>query len=123
MRDRLGWVAAVVVAAVGGAGCGTAANLVPYDSPRPARVYGGVRLDCETVGKRVDDYWPQVKQGRYVYGIQLALESIYFAVDLPLSAAGDTLTLPYHIWRRYHPAGGPAADDKAKPTDSTSAKP
>lgn len=61
------------------AGCGTITNFIPlghYSPPR--RVYGGVRQDAENLGSGTLEWW--------LYPCQI--------IDLPLSAVGDTLTLP-----------------------------
>jgi uncharacterized protein YceK len=94
------------------AGCGTMNNLVPppgdtkKEAPRPdaARVYGGVELDA-----RVGASWltapflnePPANVGpveRFVdTTCKVGIGTYLLWVDLPLSAVGDTLTLPITV--------------------------
>lgn len=79
-------------------GCGTLFNVVNYEIPpqpelsiwkegpvvAPRKIYGGVALDGEIGKSWIED------------GIILPTVGIWL-VDLPLSAVGDTLTLPLTI--------------------------
>jgi uncharacterized protein YceK len=75
-------------------GCGTAANtlwLAPFEGGQ--RVYGGVRTDMEIVRQSITgepESKGQSPRDRCITAVALA-------VDLPLSAVGDTLTLPYTV--------------------------
>src|SRR5262245_48986038 len=72
------------------AGCGTATNnvwLTPIEGGQ--RVYGGVQVDCEILR---DEFREGRESGP-------RLRTLLFAsLDLPLSAVGDTLSLPYALW-------------------------
>lgn len=97
---RAGAIALLIAAAALCSGCGTAVNtlwLDPYEDGQ--RVYGGVRVDLEVLqsaGKR--------ESGISVSGETVPLSRLeqvkrvsWLAIDLPLSAIGDTLTLPYTL--------------------------
>jgi uncharacterized protein YceK len=76
-------------------GCGTMNNLTSSNSPTsegeiskpPPRIYGGVRGE-----------WSELRAMRFddVYCMNLIFVPLYL-VDHPLSAIGDTLTLPYTV--------------------------
>jgi uncharacterized protein YceK len=83
-------------------GCGTLVNLSNEGDPAPEMkklpmgVYGGVRTDAQ-LGK---SYLKESFSGRYpgwasIYGFSVG--SYLLSVDLPLSAVGDTLTLPWSV--------------------------
>src|SRR5262249_21073332 len=67
-------------------GCGTANNLA--SSTGHAAVYGGVRSDLEKIG---DLIVPRPGTERPI------VNGVVAAVDLPLSAVGDTVTLPLTV--------------------------
>jgi uncharacterized protein YceK len=82
--SRLPILLLTLVAATLLSGCGTAANtlwFIPEEGGM--RVYGGVRADWEAAHR---SYPPDINLPRY-----LAI------VDMPLSAVGDTLTLPFTV--------------------------
>jgi uncharacterized protein YceK len=82
---------AVAVLVVGLSGCGTAANTLwwaPFEGGQ--RVYGGVRAE---VGVLRDGLSGKSDTSSAPDRAGLVL----IAADLPLSAVGDTLTLPYTI--------------------------
>ena len=87
MLYRVVAVTAVVFVAPMLAGCGTAINavwLIPEENGK--RVYGGVRTDCEQI------------RGRHEQAGRLPvdrIEQLVYTLDVPLSAVGDTITLPY----------------------------
>jgi uncharacterized protein YceK len=100
----MNWRAAVgcglATLAISSGGCGTVRNLqqavgpkdvpeMPPDAPMK-RVYGGVRSDwSELAGWQRDPEAPH--PGTYLSAL----------IDLPLSAVGDTLTLPYTLaWEK-----------------------
>jgi uncharacterized protein YceK len=67
-------------------GCGTVLTFSSPDTPQPPyepRVFGGVRLDTLGVTKSAELESPLG-----------ALLTVVFALDLPLSAAADLVTLP-----------------------------
>jgi hypothetical protein len=55
------------------------------------RVYGGVRTDCEIVAATLELVPDRPTHGQILFWAGAAL-------DLPLSAAADTLLLPYDVW-------------------------
>jgi uncharacterized protein YceK len=83
MRTWRVWAATVAIPCL--SGCGTASNF--YGRAPDARVYGGVRQDWASLQMVARDEtamsWPYAP---------------LVAVDLPLSAVGDTLTLPYTLF-------------------------
>lgn len=103
-------------------GCGTAANtvwLTPDEGGK--RAFGGVRADLqsiETAASGSSGMWvggEEVRDRKRQVGTVL-----FFALDLPFSAVGDTLTLPYTLaserglfgWRCvYEPTTYPKALD------------
>jgi uncharacterized protein YceK len=117
VAKRVPWSLALLALAVSSGGCGTVLNTVllpPPDSEEKIstaewdcgkRVYGGVLWDWEEA--RHADYADilssdpdEVRKAR----LQMKLMCL---LDLPLSAVGDTLMLPYTvpcaIWRLGHP--------------------
>jgi uncharacterized protein YceK len=74
-----------------GSGCGTVLNFFNGESAGEKRVYGGVRIDCEVAAEQLKDH--------RVDGPPLVLWALF---DLPLSAFGDTLTLPLVLAARWH---------------------
>jgi hypothetical protein len=98
---------------VSATGCGTLYNHeigpCPRCRPDTFRVYGGVRKDVEmvTAGFRAEP-----GDGPRVALFPLA--AAFLAVDLPLSAAGDTLTLPITI---------PAALQRRRQQEATGGEP
>lgn len=88
----------VIVISFCASGCGTLFNVVNYEIPpqpelsiwkegpvtAPRKIYGGVSLDMEIGKSWIED------------GIILPTACLWL-VDVPLSAVGDTLTLPLTI--------------------------
>ena len=73
-------------------GCGTVANtavLPPEEGGK--QVYGGVRVDWEAARHVVAEISGDYPRSPFLFVSGL------LAVDLPLSAIGDTVTLPYTI--------------------------
>lgn len=76
-------------------GCGTMMNLAEkhytyypftrYANSEPKRIYGGVRIDAEQGWDHIAD------------GFDPFIGAYQLAVDLPISAVTDTLTLPITI--------------------------
>jgi uncharacterized protein YceK len=121
-------LAAVLAVALGG--CGTMNNLRPpekgdKESPAPAgpSVYGGVGLDAQVGAKWLAaafmaERLPQVSflESAVDSTCKVGIGAYVLAVDLPLSAVADTLTLPVTI---------PAMRNKAQgrtPADAGHAK-
>jgi uncharacterized protein YceK len=84
-----------------GSGCGTVLNFFDGESGGPRRVYGGVQIDCEVAAEQLKD---QPVQGiPLVHQPAQSIPMILLALfDLPLSAFGDTLTLPLVLSARWH---------------------
>src|SRR3954466_9883518 len=83
-------VAALAVSAL--SGCGTVCNLQEGGTP-----YGGVSQTAKA-GADAWDYWRHPQGACIPPSFDLARAIYLFALDLPLSAVGDTLTLPVTIW-------------------------
>jgi len=84
---------------LGATGCGTFGNVAFERTPR---VYGGVRNDAEMIGDgfefmQADSLQPIAEGGAPIFGLFLVGVGI---VDMPLSLAGDTVTLPYVLIKR-----------------------
>ncbi len=102
-------LAAVLALAAGG--CGTMNNLHPpakadpeAPAPVPRSVYGGVALDARVGGKWLAapftaERLPQVSlvESAVDSTCKVGIAAWVLAVDLPLSAVADTLTLPVTI--------------------------
>jgi uncharacterized protein YceK len=89
------WLARLALCAICGvAGCGTAANLrgAAADSPT-SRPYGGVQSDAEAALALLGDT-SGGHGGLIGRALQFVIAPYLLAVDLPISAVGDTLTLP-----------------------------
>ena len=95
-RRFLVW--AVCVGAAVSSGCGTMANTA-YFTPGEGgkKVYGGVQVDWDVAVKQNESAW---------------VTAAAFA-DLPLSAIGDTLSLPY-LLALYLAADGRPADPNVR---------
>jgi uncharacterized protein YceK len=110
MKRAAVWVGAAFTVALGG--CGTILNMsekpyLPTDQT-PRQVYGGVMLDNKFgVAHR--------RGGPNEDTDELKNAALWLAacVDLPLSAVGDTVTLPAILWWQAHePKTTPATSDK-----------
>jgi uncharacterized protein YceK len=88
-------VAALALSALGG--CGTVDNL-KTDAKHPSpSLYGGVFFDTHAAQVCVEpDREGEHRSWRT--GIQAAEGAYALLIDLPLSAVGDTLALPYILW-------------------------
>jgi uncharacterized protein YceK len=97
-------LAVATCAACAAGGCGTVENLQGTDRSIPTgRPYGGVRYDAE-LGMAMLADTSGGHGGLLGRSVQLLVLAPYFlAVDLPLSAVGDSLTLPL-----VYPRTGPA---------------
>jgi len=86
------------VAAAALSGCGTICNTWSCCSSGPHRVYGGVLLDAQAFVEtfQAKDPEKQVEWSLLNAGTAV-LEGCFLAIDLPLSAVADTLTLPITI--------------------------
>ncbi len=100
-------VAAVLVF---GCACGTMQNngssAGPPSDYNARKIYGGVRLDVKDIGKAAGSLVCP-KPGDHDQVFQM----VFFTLDLPLSAAADTLALPFNIAdtiRRSQDGGRPA---------------
>jgi uncharacterized protein YceK len=86
MRYRTGAVLGLLTAAILSGGCGTVANtawLIPEEGGK--RPYGGIRIDYDKA-RNPPTSFPNADD---------RLQQFVFALDLPFSLVGDTLTLPY----------------------------
>ena len=108
---------AMVVAAIlaSQSGCGTVANLNATGRSRP-RPYGGVAADLAVCREsleptRIHGWFP----GFFLVDRTVAVVTCgFFLLDLPLSAVGDTLTLPLILRSSEGTATGSSADDALK---------
>ena len=88
-RAILAVVAAAIACAAGG--CGTVGNL-----SGDRTVYGGVSRDIKEGAQRWADW--NTPSGRCILPACDFLSAAYlFSIDAPLSAVGDTLTLPWTV--------------------------
>jgi uncharacterized protein YceK len=91
-RWRLAVVAAV---ALSGGGCGTCVNVTNFAPEEIGggrrAIYGGVVWDVENLARAVT-----TPQPRYWLGVNLPM-IVEHTIDTPLSAIGDTFTLPITV--------------------------
>ncbi|WP_414738004.1 YceK/YidQ family lipoprotein [Gemmata algarum] len=94
-------------------GCGTFCNTVWWiPSEGGQRVYGGVRAEAGEVKRLAVSPSPhETAWDRFRVASLLVL-------DLPLSAVGDTLTLPYVLWLGRSASIRPAPDQPTPPDKS-----
>ncbi len=81
----------LAVALLASTGCGTVVNLVT--PAHEGKVYGGVRNDLDLIEKIFEGQPSDTNPGGAAVMLMLAVIALPF-LDLPLSAIGDTLTLP-----------------------------
>ena len=105
-------------------GCGTVANIQPWESITPpgyrgevSRIFGGVQTDCTAIRASAKE----VANGEHDSAGRLLI----WTLDLPLSLIGDTLTLPYTLThppdlllKSGQPGGSPDAPRGDTPTRS-----
>jgi uncharacterized protein YceK len=77
-------------------GCGTVANLETgaRQGWKNAIIYGGVRRDVESAGQWIDHSWTWGDNLDVIQDIGTVVGVALVGIDIPLSAIGDTLTLP-----------------------------
>jgi uncharacterized protein YceK len=82
-------------------GCGTVLNTTYFTAEEGGgSVYGGVRLDLETSRDLISETPPDDENvGQCISRYTMAVYTML--IDLPLSAIGDTLTLPITISGTY----------------------
>jgi len=82
--------------ALGSASCGTIVNLVRFDAEDSGHryVYGGVRVDLHGI-RDANKIPSDASETKSDIGIVVMLFAL---LDLPLSAVGDTLTLPITLF-------------------------
>jgi uncharacterized protein YceK len=102
-------VAAVLVF---GCACGTVRNnsWPATNQLEMGRIYGGVRLDAKAIGEDAGSLVCPAPDD-HESGATHATRIAFWTIDLPLSAAADTLALPFNIAdtiRRYQDRGRPA---------------
>src|SRR4029079_6814850 len=102
MRCRSAGIVALMATALL-SGCGTVANMQetsgitpPGGRGEPSRVYGGVQSDFSAIQASVQ----QVSNGEQDSVARLLI----WALDVPLSLIGDTVTLPYILAHQPDPA-------------------
>lgn len=80
-------------------GCGTFANLSlgARQGWKNALIYGGVRRDVQSTGDWIEHSWTWGKNLDLQQDLGTVVGVGLIGIDLPLSAIGDTLTLPITI--------------------------
>jgi uncharacterized protein YceK len=80
-------------------GCGTVANLSigAREGWKNAQIYGGVRRDVQSAEQWIDHSWTWGENLDVVQDIGTVVGVGLVGIDVPLSAVGDTLTLPITI--------------------------
>ena len=76
-------------------GCGTLHNVAPYGAGE-TRVYGGVRGDLRQAKDSIQGAAQAKSLGDFAGNTGVGLLSV---LDVPLSAVGDTVTLPVTVKR------------------------
>jgi uncharacterized protein YceK len=105
-------------------GCGTARNLTapektveaPTPRPAPNQVYGGVGIDARVgaswlAAPFVEEYGVEVGACERLFDTtcKMGIGAFVLGFDLPLSAVGDTLSLPITVPATWHNHNKPAA--------------
>jgi uncharacterized protein YceK len=94
-------------------GCGTAANLSGgIQGWRDAQIYGGVLRDVKSAEDFVSSNWTKESDWQQDVGTIVGVGLI--GIDVPLSAIGDTLTLPFTIPAVIMRGSGPAQNVSSK---------
>jgi uncharacterized protein YceK len=80
-------------------GCGTVANLEMgwRQGWQNTVIYGGVRRDVQSAGKWIDHSWTWGENLDVLQDIGTVVGVGLVGIDIPLSAVGDTLTLPVTV--------------------------
>lgn len=94
------WRATVLLIVAGFlSGCGTAANLTvgAREGWQYAPIYGGVRRDVQSAENWVDHTWTWGENLDLQRDLGTVVGVALVGIDVPLSAIGDTLTLPITI--------------------------
>jgi uncharacterized protein YceK len=91
--------AALGVAVLFVCGCGTIANLEtgPRQGWNNVLIYGGVRRDVQSAGKWIDHSWTWGDNLDVIQDLGTVVGVGLVGIDVPLSAIGDTLTLPVTV--------------------------
>jgi uncharacterized protein YceK len=80
-------------------GCGTIANLETgaRQGWKSAAIYGGVRRDIQSADKWIDHSWTSGDNLDIIQDVGSVVGVVLVGIDVPLSAIGDTLTLPVTV--------------------------
>lgn len=80
-------------------GCGTVANLAvgAREGWNNVQIYGGVRRDVQSAGNWLAHSWVAPEKLEFMQDIGAIVGVGLVGIDVPLSAVGDTLTLPVTI--------------------------
>jgi uncharacterized protein YceK len=80
-------------------GCGTVANLSTgaREGWKNVQIYGGVRRDVQSAGDWFTHSWVAPEKLEFMQDIGAIVGVGLVGIDMPLSAVGDTLTLPVTI--------------------------
>jgi uncharacterized protein YceK len=91
--------AAFLIVALFLCGCGTVANLSigARQGWKNALVYGGVRRDIQSADDWIDHNWTWGENLNVQQDVGTVVGVGLVGIDVPLSAIGDTLTLPITI--------------------------
>lgn len=116
---------AVLAAAL--TGCGTVVNCVSNDRPAAREIYGGVKQDAQNGSRHLAEAFsgpapcfsqmpkpPNIAQDFVAKSVSAGCGVGMLAIDLPVCAVADTLTLPLTV---------PATLMKKKPNATRKAKP
>lgn len=110
--------------ALAGPGCSTMRNvgvtaaLVEGESPGPKEPFGGVRESSQAVANGVQSF--RTANQHFYVPVLTECVAVAILLDVPLSLAGDLLTLPYclyhaHVAALHKPTGSPAASNGTTP--------
>jgi uncharacterized protein YceK len=96
---RASRAAALWIAVLFLCGCGTIANLETgaRQGWKNVAIYGGVRRDVQSAGKWIDHSWTSGDNLDVFQDIGSVVGVVLVGIDVPLSAIGDTLTLPVTV--------------------------
>jgi uncharacterized protein YceK len=115
---------ALLLAAVICSGCGTIANLSigARQGWKNAQIYGGVRRDVKSAEEWFNDNWTPAGNADLQQDVGAVVGVGLVGLDVPLSAIGDTLTLPVTIPAAIWGSSNPSVSRKNPSTAPTAAE-
>jgi uncharacterized protein YceK len=112
----------VLFSLIGLNGCGTMGNMqgmtgLALQVPKQ-QIYGGVHLDAYGAINIFDHAWHDSKRDMLYTSCLTAVGTYVLLIDLPLSAVGDTVTLPYILYKGEGPVSPECTENRPAPWPS-----